>query len=170
MIWGRYLHYPWTWLTSKEGMLPMSRMTLPTPLLPWPPVPHSFHMTMATSSVPPTQEELDQKPWPSPQLPFELNPGLGWCWTKWINLMTGSGYRWAGKEGTLIGGKNIKLFTGAAWWMTSATFKHYNLPDGRLQPSDYPLPKRMHPDGWGPLVVLVHYIIRNSYPELIPPA
>ena len=147
MIWVRHLHYPQTSPTSLEGMLLMSRMTLPTPLIPCLWVSHSCHMTMAISTVQLTWEELDQKPLSSPWLPLEPIPSLGGCPPKWITLITGSEYRWAGKESTLISGNSLKLFTGGclvgdlrdthtlqlAWWQATA----FRLPPAQEEASGW---------------------------------
>ena len=66
--------------------------------------------------------------------------------------MNGSGYRWVGKKGTLVGGKSLKLFTGTDWWVTSEMPMPYNLPDGRpcsLQTT--PFPRGSIQDGGMPL-------------------
>ena len=95
----------------------------PTNWIPWLQVPCSCHMTMATSAVPHRPKEFNQEPQSSPRLTFELTPGPEGCPTWWIKLTTGSRCRWEGKEGTLVGGRNLDLFTGAAWWTTPAMLK-----------------------------------------------
>ena len=148
----------------------MSRMMLSTPSLPWQWIPHSCLVTMATSAVPPTWNVLDQKPLPSPWVPFEPSPSLGGCQIQWIILMTGSRYRWTRKEGTLIGRKSLKLFTGTDWKVTSELPMPYNMPSDKLQPFRLPFAQE-EASGWQEaphsLSALHHW---NFYPKLIPSA
>ena len=66
---------------------------------------------MATHTIPPTPEELDQKLLSSPLPPLGLNPGPEGCLTQCIRLMTGSRCKWLGQKDTLSSWRSFELFT-----------------------------------------------------------
>ena len=88
--------------------------TLQAPLFPWPWIPHSHLMTMATSadSMHPWKE-LTQMPLSNLQLLINLDPSpsLGGCLTHWTTPMPESRHRGTGREITLIGGRRLQPIT-----------------------------------------------------------
>ena len=90
------------------------------PWIPLPLDPHSLPSTMATYNIPPTLEELNQKPLSNHGYHLGQTPGPDQCPTQRIRLMTGSGCKWDEQKDTLIGGRSSNFFTGTIQDMTSA--------------------------------------------------
>ena len=86
---------------------------LQAPLFPWPWIPHSHLVTMATGTNLHTWEELTRRSLSSPQPLLDLNPSLSLVrfLTQWTTPTPGSGNRGTGRAITPSGGRKLEPST-----------------------------------------------------------